>query len=519
MDWKSISWSSLVLILLGIAFHLYGLGGYDIYILDEAKNAEAAREMWVSGDWIVPRFNGQPRYDKPPLHYYFFSLGYQIFGVNAFGARFFSAVMGIVTFLAVFFKVWKRKGQKSAQIAILALLASPHFLIQFHLAVPDPFLICFLTLSILFLESFIVSEYASKRFIRWSYLFLGLAVLSKGPLAIVLLGLTVLIFSLLWKGSFWKNFQKFLEFPAILIFLTVVLPWYVLVALETNGSWLEEFIFHHNLNRFSSTMEGHGGPFYLPPAMVFLGFLPASILLFLGFPNWKNKCKGHPIFALSLIFSVVILGFFMFSKTKLPNYTAPIYPFLAIMLALNYEGIFQSKWRNILLFICAIVPIAFGFALKELGPEIPELAIYPDLWMLVLPAAGIAVVAVLFLIGAKKDQGFTWVCLSYVALSLGLIGFGFPQVDSQNPVKSALKVLPAGAEIYFWHEFNPAFPFNIQQIILPWEEKYFSENSLILTTSKALGNHPFPGAYEEVFRAKDLFEMSETVILKPLFSE
>lgn len=519
MDWKSISWSSLLLIFLGIAFHLYGLGGFDIYILDEAKNAEAAREMWVSGDWIVPRFNGQHRYDKPPLHYYFFSLGYQIFGVNALGARFFSAVMGIVTFLAVFVKVWKRKDQRAAQIALLALLASPHFLIQFHLAVPDPFLICFLTLSLLFLESFIESEYDSKKAIRLAYLFLGLAVLSKGPLAIVLLGLTVLIFVLLCKGSFWENFRSFLDFPAILIFLTVVLPWYVLVALETNGSWLEEFIFHHNLNRFSSTMEGHGGPFYLPPLMVFLGFLPASMLLFLGLSHWKKRVKDQPLFALALIFSVVILVFFMFSKTKLPNYTAPIYPFLAIMLALNYEAIFQSKWLKISLIVSAIVPILLGFSIKILGPEIPEIVLYPDLWMVVLPAAGIAVVTVLFLIGAKKEQGFTWVCLSYVALSLGLIEFGFPQVDSQNPIKSALRVLPAEAEIYFWHEFNPAFPFNIQQIILPWEEKYFSENSVILTTSRALKDQPFPGKYQEVFRAKDLFETTETVILKPLFSE
>lgn len=317
MDWKSIKWSSLLLIFLGVVFHLYGLGGFDIYILDEAKNAEAAREMWVSGDWIVPRFNGQPRYDKPPLHYYFFSLGYQIFGANAFGARFFSAVIGIVTFLAVFFKIWKRKDQKSAQIALLALLASPHFLIQFHLAVPDPFLICFLTLSLLFLESYLVSGYASKYPVCFSYLFLGLAVLSKGPLAIVLLGLTVLIFSVFWKGGFWQNFRKFLDLPAILIFLIVVLPWYILVALETDGSWLEEFIFHHNLNRFSSTMEGHGGPFFLPLVMVFLGFLPASILLFLGFPFWKNRVKDQPLLALSLIFSVVILLFFYVFQNKI----------------------------------------------------------------------------------------------------------------------------------------------------------------------------------------------------------
>lgn len=519
MDWKSISWPSLLLIFLGIAFHLYGLGGFDIYILDEAKNAEAAREILVSGDWIVPQFNGQPRYDKPPLHYYFFSLGYQIFGVNAFGARFFSGVMGIITFLAVFVKVWQRKDQKSAQIAILALLASPHFLIQFHLAVPDPFLICFLTLTLFFMESYIFSEFTSKKALWLSCFFLGLAVLSKGPLGVVLLGATLLIYSLLAKVRFWKNFRQFFDFSAILIFLLVVLPWYVLVALETNGTWLEEFVFHHNLSRFSSTMEGHGGPFYLTPLMVLVGFLPTSGLLFLGFSSWKNDQKVLPLLRLSLIFSAVILVFFMFSKTKLPNYTAPIYPFLSVLIGLYSERIFQSKYFKFLLLFAALIPLALGISLKVLGQEIPELTPYPNLWLIVIPSAVIGLVGFGFLLASRKIAGFSLICFAYVALSLGLIGFGFPQLDSQNPVRSAKMVLPESAEYSYWKRYNPAFPFNVQQVILPWDQENLNQNSLVVTTSKALKEAPFPIPYDEVFRGSDLFEDTETVILRPRFVE
>ena len=74
-----------------------------IYILDEAKNAECAREMLVSGDYIVPYFNGQLRTDKPPLHYFFMVISYKLFGVSAFSARFFSAVFGALTILISFF--------------------------------------------------------------------------------------------------------------------------------------------------------------------------------------------------------------------------------------------------------------------------------------------------------------------------------------------------------------------------------------------------------------------------------
>ncbi len=73
------------------------LGATPIYILDEAKNAQCAREMLQKGDWIVPTFNNELRTDKPPLHYFFMMLAYKVFGINEFAARFFSVVMGLLT--------------------------------------------------------------------------------------------------------------------------------------------------------------------------------------------------------------------------------------------------------------------------------------------------------------------------------------------------------------------------------------------------------------------------------------
>jgi 4-amino-4-deoxy-L-arabinose transferase-like glycosyltransferase len=84
-------------------------GSHPIYILDEARNAEAAREMFVSGDWIVPTFNGQLRTDKPPLHYFFMIAGFKLFGTTALGARFFSTICGMATLLLIFFQVLNGK--------------------------------------------------------------------------------------------------------------------------------------------------------------------------------------------------------------------------------------------------------------------------------------------------------------------------------------------------------------------------------------------------------------------------
>ena len=124
------------------------LNAYPISILDEAKNAEAAREMWVSGNYWVPTFNGELRTDKPPLHYYFMLLGFKLFGTTVLGARFFSAVMGFVMLLATFGFARRHLGETVAKTTLLILVGSFFFMQEFHLAVPDPYLIAFVTLGL-----------------------------------------------------------------------------------------------------------------------------------------------------------------------------------------------------------------------------------------------------------------------------------------------------------------------------------------------------------------------------------
>lgn len=108
------------------------IGGVSIHILDEAKNAECAREMNELGEWIVPTYNYELRTDKPPLHYYFMISAYRLFGVSPFSARFFSAFFGIATVLITFFYTKRHTNPNSAFIAALALLSSIHFVTQFH---------------------------------------------------------------------------------------------------------------------------------------------------------------------------------------------------------------------------------------------------------------------------------------------------------------------------------------------------------------------------------------------------
>ncbi|HEY0895687.1 MAG TPA: glycosyltransferase family 39 protein, partial [Sphingobacteriaceae bacterium] len=248
------------------------LGKPEIYILDEAKNAECAREMLVSGDYVVPRFNDRLRTDKPPLHYFFMAASYKLFGVSAFSARFFSAVFGVLTILLVWLFTRRFVNRRAAVFSALTLLASLHFNLQMRLAVPDPYLIFWMTAA--FMSFFIFLSNGRPGWLLVLYLSLGLGILTKGPVALALPGLAMLVF-LAWTRRLSRAVIRAFRIPAgILAILAVTLPWYWMNYQATDGAWLREFFFEHNLGRYSDTMEGHGGFFLLPFLMVIIGLLP-----------------------------------------------------------------------------------------------------------------------------------------------------------------------------------------------------------------------------------------------------
>jgi 4-amino-4-deoxy-L-arabinose transferase-like glycosyltransferase len=326
-----INLNNLILITI-ISFVLISsnIGGLYIYALDEAKNSVCAREMMERGDLIVPTFNYEMRTDKPPLHYYFMQLSYLIFGVNEFSARFFSVIMGVLTIITTWWLASRYLGPRTGLYSALVLLSSLHFILQFHMAVPDPYLIFLLTLGLAFF--YIYHEEEKPAYLLLSYIAFGLGTLTKGPVALVLPGLSILVFLLIQKKFNRRYFRKLKPFWIFGVLLAVILPWYVLVALKTDGEWTREFFLYHNVNRYTDTMEGHGAIFLATPLMVIVGVLPFSIFFIQSFRlGWKKRKKIR-LLLYSIIIILVIVVFFSISSTKLPNYTVPAYPFLAILI-------------------------------------------------------------------------------------------------------------------------------------------------------------------------------------------
>ncbi|KJD36517.1 hypothetical protein PW52_04850 [Tamlana sedimentorum] len=456
--------TTLTIFFISLILCILGSGQYPIYILDEAKNAEAAREMLMNGNLITPYFNNSLRTDKPPLHYFFMILSYKIFGINAFSARFFSGVFGALTMVTSYYFVKKFTNKINALIFILILWSSVFFVQEFHLSVPDPYLIFFISCG---LWNFYNFQCTKNPISLWTfYTCLGFGVLAKGPVAIALPGLICLIYLLATKQFNFKTIFKNKPLLGLLLILVIALPWYIMVHIKTNGAWTQGFFIDHNINRFGSKMEGHGGVFLITWAFVLLGLMPFSFFTFHAIKHaFLNRTNTLTLFA--LITSIIFIAFFSISGTKLPNYTMPCYPFLAFLISLYLVKAFQNNKKKtgitivviLITILSVLLPIAGKLALtneKSLS-QISHVAF----WL--MPTSIMTLIGLIFYIKNRFKKSFYSIAIGWIILAPILFLIIYPKLTAQSPVEVAKNKLPTNSNILFFKSMDPAFPINFKQ--------------------------------------------------------
>ncbi|MBT1695880.1 glycosyltransferase family 39 protein [Fulvivirgaceae bacterium PWU4] len=514
----------LIVLILAVLVYSANFWGTSIYILDEAKNASCAMEMYQRGDLTVPTFNGELRTDKPPLHYYFMIMAYRVLGINPFSARLFSVIAGVLTVIVVFAYTRKFIGESIAFFSALAMIASLQLSIQFHLAVPDPYLILLMTLSFfLFYDGF---QFGNKTGMLLFYAVVGLAFLTKGLIAIVLPGLVILLYLLWQKELRLKTFRQLRLAEGIVLFVLIAVPWYAAVGIATEGAWLEGFFLKHNVSRFTSTMEGHRGFPLAPFAIVIGGLLPFSVFIIQSVVFAWKKRMHQPFLLYCLLTGLVIAGFFCFSRTILPSYPAPALPFFAIVIGCYLHNVFITSGNQkraivaslaLYVVLMLIIPIAVYVALDQ------EAAMrslkYLSVAFIVLPAGALA--ALYFYLTAKQHHSLYSMAASWMITGLFFFYWCYPQVDKQNPVTQSLHHFSSGNRtIAYYGAFNPAYVFAFRG---PFEKlstaenvaDYFQRNpsGLLITYKKYVEELQQVTQMRIVFQQKDLFEKQETVIL------
>ena len=512
-------WIILILSLLSIGANFWG---FPIYILDEAKNSACAMEMFQRGDWVVPTFNGVLRTDKPPLHYFFMITAFKLFGISPFSARFFSVIMGLLTVSLIYFSTKSMINARAAFYASLSLVCSLYFVIQFHLAVPDPFLIFLLTTSWL---SFIYGYRTDKSgFYYLFYTFVALAFMTKGPIAVALSGMIVITFLIFTKDFSIASLKRLRILAGALIFLAIILPWWVAITIATEGAWPKGFIWTHNVERYITTMEGHGGFPGVAIILFIISLFPLSVYLPGAVKgSWQNRGTNELSF-FSLIASAVVLIFFSFSKTMLPNYIAPAVPFGAIMLGYFIDRkianpLFVSGSMKIGAIIALIIALAVPFILNGYILKYAWLSDLTELRWIFLPVSIGAALAVYFVYKNRWKESLLSYLFSFWVLALLTFYWAAPAILSKNPVTESLPLIQqANREIVAYGNFNPAYVFSLEKPLLTFSSMdqlmaYVKNKSVVLISRKEYEVELVAMGFRPIFEKPYLFEYPVVLVM------
>jgi 4-amino-4-deoxy-L-arabinose transferase-like glycosyltransferase len=348
----------IVLFLGCLLFHLAGTWSLPLIDRDEPRFAEAAREMRERGDYIVPYFNNQFRFDKPPLTYWFQVASYRIFGENDFAGRFPTAEAAALVALVLFAWGKRIRDERAGWWAAIIFTLSLQTFIHGKAAVADMWLVLFVTLA--HRAGWELAEFrqantehrtsnAEHRTGFWwtvFYVSLALAFLAKGPIGWTPL-LTVAIAQRFIRQEGFAARFKFVR--GILLMLALVCLWGIPALVQTHGEFFRVGIGKHVVERSIATMEGHGAssiwmylallPFYF--ITVFVSLFPWSIKLPALWKNLRARCDANDQFLLAG--ALIIFGIFTFVQTKLPHYTLPAFPLLALLVARRFDSLRLSK--------------------------------------------------------------------------------------------------------------------------------------------------------------------------------
>jgi 4-amino-4-deoxy-L-arabinose transferase-like glycosyltransferase len=391
---KSAIGNSVFLFFGSVVFHLAGIWSLPLIERDEPRFAEASREMIQRADYVVPYFNNQLRLDKPPLAYWAQVASYRIFGESDFSARFPSVIAAALIALAIF--AWGRRigGPRVGWSAAIIFTLSLQTFLHAKAAVADMWLVLFMTLAHwagyeLLIDSNrraarpAVAPYHQLGWWLTFYLSLAFGFLAKGPIAWIPL-LTVGATIILTRD--WQSARYFKFLRGILLMLAVVAFWGIPALVQTHGQFLAIGIGRHVISRSLATMEGHGAnsfgmyllllPFYF--VTIFVSFFPWSIKLpWLVRKLWrkqagiadpgysKNKIDNYFLTGIGIIFVI-----FTLVATKLPHYTLPAFPLLALLLARFWQGAAAIKNHSSLFRTVVIASACLWFAIALVIPPL-----------------------------------------------------------------------------------------------------------------------------------------------------
>lgn len=372
IDERKKYWLWYLILIPCVFFGFYfAIGVYPLFDNNDGLYAGIAKQMLLHKDFVIPHLNEVPYIEKPPLLYWLLSLSFSLFGFTAFAARFVTATSAALICVVMVYFTRKTKQPQIGIISSIIFASSIGVSIIARMVYFDMLFTLFASSALFCLFYWYDSQKIS--ILRIGYLFLGLAILAKGLIALVLICGSFGMFLLLQRE--FRCLYKVLDPIGIILFLAVVLPWHIAAVIQHKGFAWQYFVEEHVM-RFLNQREPHDyyhGPihYYLPRIMVYL--FPWSLFMPLIF--WQNKNADREekkILKFCWCCLLIPLLFFSVSSAKANYYMIISMPALAMILGIKIKNLSPkifNIWSLVILLMVAVAA-SIGFFICRHMPQI-----------------------------------------------------------------------------------------------------------------------------------------------------
>jgi 4-amino-4-deoxy-L-arabinose transferase-like glycosyltransferase len=468
------------LALLGLIFGLllaWRLGSAPLLNPDEGRYAEVPREMIASGDWVTPRLNGVPYFEKPPLGYWAVALCEEALGPGEWSVRLAPALFALAGILGTYAAARRIYGRDAGFWSAVVLGTSLLYLALGHMVGLD-MIVSVLMAGTLFCFILGVREDPGPRR-RWLlyglYFFAALATLTKGLIGFLITG-AVMFLWLLLMGE-WRRLLPLHLPEGVVIFLGIAAPWHVLVA-RRNPGWAHFYFVYEHWERFLDKSHGRYQPFWFFVPILLLGLFPWTGFLWAAFREalaggWARRRQNAEAWFFG-VWAVFIFLFFSKSQSKLINYILPVFPPLAVVIGrwlgttvCRPDGFARMKGGlRVFAFLCGLIAAALCVAVLRPGiirePAQAE-ALRPFAYVL---AAILVVGGARALVprgGAGAARGALVAVATTLALVVGILLLAVPDIDTRSTKDLAVVargLVRPGDRVYHYHGFFHDFTYS-----------------------------------------------------------
>ena len=474
INYKHIPW---LLTLVGIVLYVPFIGSVNLFDWDEINFAECAREMIVSSDFLRVQIDFQDFHQKPPLFIWMQVLSMKLFGINEFAARFPNALAGIINLLLLYFIGKEIRNKKFGLIwAFVHGLSFLPFL-YFKSGIIDPWFNMFIFGGII---AFLFGvERSNKIWTISSGILIGLAVLTKGPVGLLIFGGSIFL------AIFSKRLWRLLSWSQILYFLVPFILvggfWFIMVALNGRAEIIWGFI-DYQIRLFSTPDAGHGGPFYYHFIVLLIGCFPSS-----AYALPKLFERKQDFFETAIMWSLIFtLLLFSIVETKIIHYSSFCYYAMSFFAASYLSSGERRKWVHITNLVILVIWILLFANIAILGNSLESIDLanlIKDKFALAnlqaqvnwgstdfLPAIALFVALLLFI--AKRNQLALWLTTSLAIYSFLVIIV--PKIEAYSQ-RSAIEYFKSiqneKADIYTYAYKSYAHLFYSRKQMLDQSEK------------------------------------------------